>query len=71
MAAEPPDCLLTTPESLEVVLVFSKIEHREFFKNVQIVVIDELHAFAGVDLGYDPLGAGNFAAFTPSSSTPT
>ena len=52
MAAEPPDCLLTTPESLEVILVSSKIEHREFFKNVQIVVIDELHAFAGDDRGW-------------------
>lgn len=52
MATEPPDCLLTTPESLEVILVSSKIEHREFFKNVQIVVIDELHAFAGDDRGW-------------------
>ena len=52
MVAEPPDCLLTTPESLEVILVSSKIEHREFFKNVQIVVIDEVHAFAGDDRGW-------------------
>ena len=52
MVAEPPDCLLTTPESLEVMLVSSKIEHREFFKNVQIVVIDEVHAFAGDDRGW-------------------
>src|SRR5262249_57809619 len=48
----PPDCLLTTPESLEVILVSSKIEHREFFKRVQIIVIDELHAFAGDDRGW-------------------
>lgn len=52
IVAEPPDCLLTTPESLEVILVSSKIEHREFFKNVQIVVIDEVHAFAGDDRGW-------------------
>ncbi len=52
MVAEPPDCLLTTPESLEVILVSSKIEHREFFKNVRIVVIDEVHAFAGDDRGW-------------------
>lgn len=52
MVDDPPDCLLTTPESLEVILVSSKIEHREFFKNVQIVVIDELHAFAGDDRGW-------------------
>lgn len=52
IVAEPPDCLLTTPESLEVILVSSKIEHKEFFKNVQIVVIDEVHAFAGDDRGW-------------------
>ncbi len=50
--ADPPDCLLTTPESLEAILVSSKIDHREFFKNVQTVIIDELHAFAGDDRGW-------------------
>ncbi len=50
--ADPPDCLLTTPESLEAILVSSKIDHREFFKNIQTVVIDELHAFAGDDRGW-------------------
>jgi ATP-dependent Lhr-like helicase len=50
--ADPPDCLLTTPESLEAVLVSSKIDHREFFKNIQAIVIDELHAFAGDDRGW-------------------
>ena len=30
----------------------SKIDHRQFFKNVQAVVIDELHAFAGDDRGW-------------------
>ncbi len=47
-----PDCLLTTPESLEAILVSTKIDHREFFKNVQAIVIDELHAFAGDDRGW-------------------
>ena len=50
--ADPPDCLLTTPESLEAILVSSKIDHRQFFRNVQAVVIDELHAFAGDDRGW-------------------
>ena len=50
--ADSPDCLLTTPESLEAILVSSKIDHCEFFKNVQAVVIDELHAFAGDDRGW-------------------
>jgi ATP-dependent Lhr-like helicase len=52
MMAEPPDCLLTTPESLEVLLVSTKIDHRRFFQNVRAVVIDELHAFAGDDRGW-------------------
>jgi ATP-dependent helicase Lhr and Lhr-like helicase len=50
--AEPPDLLLTTPESLEVMLVSTKIDHHQFFKNIKVVVIDELHAFAGDDRGW-------------------
>ncbi len=42
--SEPPDCLLTTPESLEVLLVSQKVDHHQFFSNVRVVVIDELHA---------------------------
>ena len=49
---EQPDCLLTTPESLEVMLVSKKIDHAKFFRNVRVVVIDELHAFAGDDRGW-------------------
>jgi ATP-dependent Lhr-like helicase len=47
----PPDCLLTTPESLEVMLVSSKVE-RSFFAAVQAVIVDEVHAFAGDDRGW-------------------
>ena len=50
--ADTPDCLLTTPESLEAILVSTKIDHREFFKNIRCIVIDELHAFAGDDRGW-------------------
>lgn len=50
--ADPPDCLLTTPESLEAILVSTKIDHRQFFKSIQAIVIDELHAFAGDDRGW-------------------
>lgn len=52
MLSEPPDCLLTTPESLEVMLVSSKIDHHQFFANIKVVVIDELHAFAADDRGW-------------------
>ena len=50
--ADVPDCLLTTPESLEAILVSTKIDHRVFFKNIRVVVIDEVHAFAGDDRGW-------------------
>jgi len=49
---DQPDCLLTTPESLEVLLVSQKVDHHQFFSNVRVVVIDELHAFAGDDRGW-------------------
>ena len=52
IVADPPDCILTTPESLEVILVSSRIDHSQFFRSVQAVVIDELHAFAGDDRGW-------------------
>ena len=52
VVADPPDCLLTTPESLEVILTTPRIDHAEFFSNIRAVVIDELHAFAGDDRGW-------------------
>ena len=52
LRTEPPDCLLTTPESLEVLLVSTRTDPHLFFRNVRAVVIDELHAFAGDDRGW-------------------
>ncbi|WP_242884443.1 DEAD/DEAH box helicase [Actinomadura litoris] len=49
---EPPDVLLTTPESLESMLVSTKVDHRRWFGGVRSVVIDEVHAFAGDDRGW-------------------
>lgn len=49
---EPPDCLLTTPESLEVMLVSGSIRHDRLFADVQAVVVDEVHAFARDDRGW-------------------
>jgi ATP-dependent helicase Lhr and Lhr-like helicase len=49
---EPPDCLLTTPESLEVMLVSTKVDARSLFSNLQAVIVDEIHAFAGDDRGW-------------------
>lgn len=49
---EPPDFLLTTPESLEVMLVSPNIDARNLFRNLHVVVVDEIHAFAGDDRGW-------------------
>lgn len=47
-----PDILLTTPESLESMLVSTKVDHRAFFSNLHGIVVDEVHAFAGDDRGW-------------------
>jgi hypothetical protein len=52
LLAEPPDLLLTTPESLESMLVSTGVDHKHWFADVQAVVIDEVHAFAGDDRGW-------------------
>ncbi|WP_367130622.1 DEAD/DEAH box helicase [Saccharothrix sp. HUAS TT1] len=49
---DPPDILLTTPESLEAMLVSVKVEHGAFFAGLRTVVVDEVHAFAGDDRGW-------------------
>lgn len=50
--AARPDILLTTPESLESMLVSTKVDPRIFFAGVRAVVVDEIHAFAGDDRGW-------------------
>ncbi|MFV2102972.1 DEAD/DEAH box helicase [Micromonospora sp. LOL_024] len=47
-----PDVLLTTPESLESMLVSMAVDHEEFFRHLRAVVVDEVHAFAGDDRGW-------------------
>lgn len=49
---QPPDLLLTTPESLEVMLIGRGIDHARLFSGLRAVVVDELHAFAGDDRGW-------------------
>jgi len=49
---ERPDVLLTTPESLESILVSASIDSRQTFADVRAVVVDEVHAFAGDDRGW-------------------
>lgn len=49
---ERPDILLTTPESVEAMLVSTKVDHRGLFGGLRAVVVDEVHAFAGDDRGW-------------------
>ncbi|MFE2440508.1 DEAD/DEAH box helicase [Streptomyces sp. NPDC059426] len=50
--ADPPDVLLTTPESLEAMLIGAKTDHARLLGSVRAVVVDEIHAFAGDDRGW-------------------
>jgi ATP-dependent Lhr-like helicase len=52
MRVERPDILLTTPESLEAILVSRSVSPREFFGDVRAVIVDEVHSFAGDDRGW-------------------
>ncbi|MEV4719414.1 DEAD/DEAH box helicase [Micromonospora noduli] len=47
-----PDVLLTTPESLESMLVSAAVDPDSFFGQLRAVVVDEVHAFAGDDRGW-------------------
>jgi ATP-dependent helicase Lhr and Lhr-like helicase len=52
LLSDSPDCLLTTPESLEVILLSSRANHYSLFRNLQAVIVDEVHSFAGDDRGW-------------------
>jgi ATP-dependent Lhr-like helicase len=48
----PPDILLTTPESLESMLVSTHVDHQRLFAGLRTVIVDEVHAFGGDDRGW-------------------
>jgi ATP-dependent Lhr-like helicase len=48
----PPDLLLTTPESLEAMLVSINVDHRRLFADLRVVIVDEVHAFGSGDRGW-------------------
>lgn len=48
---EPSELLLTTPESLEVMLVSQRVDDQMLFGDLRTVIIDEVHALAGSDRG--------------------
>jgi ATP-dependent Lhr-like helicase len=47
-----PELLLTTPESLEVMLLSSRVDHQYLFSSLRIVIVDEIHSFGGDDRGW-------------------
>jgi ATP-dependent Lhr-like helicase len=48
---EPAHILLTTPESIEVMLISAKTAARALFVDLGTVIVDEVHAFASDDRG--------------------
>jgi ATP-dependent helicase Lhr and Lhr-like helicase len=49
---DPPDLLLTTPESLEAMLISTRVDPHQLFGGLRAVVVDEVHAFLGDDRGW-------------------
>ena len=43
---KPATILLSTPESLDVILASNKIDNQNYFSNVHTIIIDEAHYFA-------------------------
>lgn len=52
MVTDRPDILMTTPESIEAMLVSATIDPHVLLGDVRAVVVDEVHAFAGDDRGW-------------------
>ncbi len=48
---EPAELLMTTPESLEVMLVSPRVDTVKLFGDLRVAIIDEIHAVAGTDRG--------------------
>ncbi|TAH41674.1 MAG: DEAD/DEAH box helicase [Betaproteobacteria bacterium] len=49
---DPPDIILTTPESIEGMLISTRVERDTWFGSLRAVIADELHAFAADDRGW-------------------
>ena len=52
MREDPPDVLITTPESLEGILISTNLQMKANLMNLRVVIVDEIHAFAGDDRGW-------------------
>jgi len=49
---DPPDLLLTTPESLEAMLISVKVQQARLFAGIRAIIVDEVHAFGSDDRGW-------------------
>ena len=47
----PAELLMTTPESIEVMLMSPRVDTARLFGDLRVVVVDEVHALAGSDRG--------------------
>ena len=64
---KPPSILLTTPESLMLLLSYK--DAATYFANVQSVIIDELHTFAATKRGdLLALGLAQLSAYAPQAA---
>ena len=64
---EPSELLLTTPESLEVMLLSPKVQASQLFRDLRMIVIDEVHAIAGTDRGAQMMSVlERLQRFTPN-----
>ena len=52
LATDRPDILMTTPESIEAMLVSATLDPRLLLGDVRAIIVDEVHAFAGDDRGW-------------------
>jgi ATP-dependent helicase Lhr and Lhr-like helicase len=48
---DPTELLMTTPESLEVMLISKRVDQQALFNDLRTIIIDEIHALAGTDRG--------------------
>jgi ATP-dependent Lhr-like helicase len=48
---DPAELLMTTPESLEVMLLSSRVPVARLFADLRAIIVDEVHALAGSDRG--------------------
>ena len=64
MRRKPPNILLTTPESL--MLMLSYTDARDIFKNLRSIIIDEVHSFASTKRGdFTALAMARLRAISP------